>query len=281
MFARLQFILPQRWISALFGFFARRRCGRVTRIAIAAFIRHFNVDMSESQVTDITQFPTFNAFFTRLLREDARPINQGAMVLVSPVDGEVSQCGRIDNGTLFQAKGHHYTLSALLSDTNDWAGFFSSGCFLTAYLSPKDYHRVHMPYSGRLEKISYVPGDLFAVKPSSVEVVPGLFARNERVILLFSSAQGRFAVILIGALIVGSIVITGLGRVRGEKSQCQSWDYSDQPLDFNKGDELGYFELGSSVIILTETKSINWNVGDGDSLLMGRTIASIESKQAK
>lgn len=279
MFARLQFILPQRWISALFGFFARSRCGWLTRMSIGAFIRHYNVDMAESQVTDIGQFPTFNAFFTRLLREDARPIDQDAVVLVSPVDGGVSQCGQIDNGTLFQAKGHHYTLNALLSDANDWADVFANGYFLTAYLSPKDYHRVHMPYSGRLEKIGYVPGDLFAVKPSSVEVVPGLFARNERVILLFSSSQGRFAVILIGALIVGSMVITGLGRVRGKKSQCQSWDYSDQQLEFGKGDELGYFELGSSVIILTETELLDWTVSDGDSLRMGRAIACIGSKQ--
>ena len=272
MFARFQYIVPRRQVTRLLGFLASRRLGVFTRMMVRWFIWHFKVDMSEALISDYRRYPSFNTFFTRALRPGARDIDSAVNSVVSPVDGAVSQTGVVRHGVLFQAKGHHFSLRALLADSGEWVKYLSSGSFLTAYLSPKDYHRVHMPVSGYLEKMIYVPGDLFAVKPQSVDVVPGLFSRNERLVMLFNSDQGRFALIMVGAMIVGSITTRWYGQVRPKQAICQSWEYTRSPVFYPKGAEIGYFELGSSVIVIAENPEWQWAVNAGETLVMGRAV---------
>ncbi len=267
-------ILPAYTITRMAGFFARRQFGFITRFVIKRFIKSYGVNMDEAQLSDLRSFPTFNCFFTRLLKPSKRPIHNDPKVIVSPVDGAVGECGVIRSGVLMQAKGQYYDLSALLAHDHAETAHFQNGHYVTAYLSPKDYHRVHIPLDGELISMTYVPGRLFSVQPLVIDHVGSVFARNERVVCIFNTLMGRVAVIFVGAMIVGSVVTSWHGEVRPGSSGITHWEYSSNQHRFTKGDEIGYFQLGSTVIMLTQENQIEQlGVAAGDSLLMGSPIA--------
>ncbi len=244
-----QYLLPKQALTALAGRFASARAGALTTRVIAAFVRHYGVDMSEAAEPDIASYPTFNDFFTRALRPGARPL--AAAELVCPVDGAISQFGPIARDQIFQAKGHHYSTRAVLGGDAQHAALFDDGHFATIYLSPRDYHRIHMPCDGRLARMTYVPGDLFSVNPVTARGVPGLFARNERVVCLFETPYGPMALILVGATIVGSMATVWHGVVNPPRTEeLKTWEYAKEPVTLRQGDEMGRFLLGSTVVLL-------------------------------
>ncbi len=246
----LQYLLPNRLLTLLAGKVASRRGGAVTHALIRWFVRHYEVDMSEAAA------PSFNDFFTRGLREGTRPVE--AATFVSPVDGCISEVGAIEQYQIVQAKGHSYTVHALLAGDDRLSQHFHQGQFATIYLAPKDYHRVHMPCDGRLVRMIYVPGDLFSVNPQTARGVPGLFARNERVICVFESAHGTFAVVLVGATIVGSISTVWHGVVCPPRARrVREWHYRSESVVLRKGQEMGRFLLGSTVILLFPEKTLD------------------------
>jgi len=244
-----QYLLPKQALTTLMGRLASARAGALTTWVIERFIAHYKVDMSEAENPDPASYDTFNAFFTRSLRPDARQIAQAA--LVSPVDGAVSQLGAILGDQIFQAKGHHYSTQALVGGDAQLAAQFDNGHFATIYLSPRDYHRIHMPCDGRLREMIYVPGDLFSVNPVTARGVPGLFARNERVVCVFDAADGPFVLVLVGATIVGSMATVWHGQINPPRSaEIRRWTYGqDGPL-LRQGEEMGRFLLGSTVVLL-------------------------------
>jgi phosphatidylserine decarboxylase len=249
----LQYLLPKQALTALAGALARRPLGPVTQVAIRRFIRRYAVDMAEAAQPDPAAYATFNDFFTRALRADARPL--AAADWVCPVDGAISQCGAIQRDRMLQAKGHDYTVGALLGGDTALAAAFTDGTFATLYLSPRDYHRIHMPCTGRLRQMVHVPGDLFSVNPTTARGVPGLFARNERVICVFEGERdGRrfpFVLVLVGATIVGSMATIWHGVVNPPRPGIvRRWDYDDRDIILPRGVEMGRFLLGSTVIVL-------------------------------
>lgn len=218
---------------------------------IRAFIRRFGVDMREAANSDPGAYPTFNAFFTRALRAGARPVAMESDAIACPVDGTVSQCGEIAGGRIIQAKDRDFNTHELLGGDPTLAAKFVSGLFVTLYLSPRDYHRVHMPFDGTLRRMLHVPGRLFSVNPPTTRAVPGLFARNERVAMIFDTAVGPMAVVMVGALNVGSIETVWAGEITPPRGHVlRSWDYLDDNMRFAKGAELGRFNMGSTVILL-------------------------------
>lgn len=244
-----QYIMPKRWMTQFGGLVASGRWGSITTAIIRWFVGKYGVNMAEAAEPDIRNYTSFNDFFTRALKAGARPIAQAE--LVCPVDGAISQYGAIARGQIFQAKGHAYSTAALLAGDTALAEQFQDGLFATLYLSPKDYHRIHMPCAGRLVRMVYVPGDLFSVNPVTARGVPGLFARNERVICVFDSVKGPFVLVLVGATIVGSMATTWHGVVNPPRSgKPRRWDYTGQAIDFQPGDEMGRFLLGSTVVAL-------------------------------
>ena len=246
---QFQYFLPKLTLTRLAGAFARARAGAITQWAIRRFIARYQVNMAEAANPDPTAYATFNDFFTRALKPGARPLADAAFVC--PVDGAISQLGRIDRDRIFQAKGHDYTTTALVGGDAELAAKFQDGSFVTLYLSPKDYHRIHMPCAGRLARMIYVPGDLFSVNPATARGVPGLFARNERVVCIFDSLHGPFAMVLVGATIVGSMATVWHGVVNPPRpGKVREWTYTQRPFDFGKGDEMGRFLLGSTVVML-------------------------------
>lgn len=256
----LQNLIPQHALSRFVGKLANAKLGALTRFGIKQFIAHYHVNMNEAKISDYRQFASFNDFFTRELKPSARPITSEKNNMVSPADGCISEIGQIEKDQLLQAKGVYYSVRDLCGYDDALSEKFQNGSFLTVYLSPKDYHRFHMPIEGMLKKMIYVPGKLFSVNQSSVKNVPGLFARNERVICEFETAVGTVAFIAVGAMIVGSISMNWHGVVVPQKKRCiQTWDYSDQKIILKPGDEMGYFRLGSTVIILCEQNKIVWN----------------------
>ncbi|MBP7484765.1 MAG: phosphatidylserine decarboxylase [Aquabacterium sp.] len=249
LFVLSQYILPKQALTALAGKLANIRGGGVTTSFIQWFAGKYGVNMAEAANPDFAAYPTFNEFFTRPLKAGARPMAQTA--LVSPVDGAVSQLGAIKQDQIFQAKGHSYSTQALVGGDADLASQFEDGSFATIYLSPKDYHRIHMPCDGRLTRMIYVPGDLFSVNPATARGVPGLFARNERVVCVFETATGPFVLTLVGATIVGSMATVWHGVVNPPRTrQVREWRYEDQNIVLKKGDEMGRFLLGSTVVLL-------------------------------
>jgi phosphatidylserine decarboxylase len=245
-----QYLLPKQALTAAMGRFARSQAGAVTTAAVRAFIARYGVDMSEAAVSDPAAYRTFNAFFTRGLREGVRPL--AATDWVCPVDGAVSRCGSIEDGRLLQAKGRDYTAVDLLGGDGALASDLNRGRFATLYLSPRDYHRIHMPRTGVLRRMRYVPGALFSVNPVTARGVHGLFARNERVVCHFvDDASGDFAMVLVGATIVGSIETVWHGVVNPTRpAEVRTWDYGDAGVRLEKGAEMGRFSLGSTVILL-------------------------------
>ncbi|RJG42289.1 phosphatidylserine decarboxylase [Motilimonas pumila] len=249
-----QYVLPKHLLSRLLGKLASARAGSLTTTLIKTFIRKYQVDMSEALHPEPEHYLTFNDFFTRALKPEARSIVEDANTLALPVDGTVSQLGAISHGRIFQAKGHDFSARELLGGYDQDAALFDEGDFATIYLAPKDYHRIHMPMAGKLEKMLFVPGDLFSVNPLTAENVPNLFARNERVVAIFSSEQGPFAMVLVGATIVASIETVWEGTIaparQGGSKEVKVWDYSEQDIRLEKGQEMGRFKLGSTIVAL-------------------------------
>jgi phosphatidylserine decarboxylase len=260
----LQYLLPKRALTLLAGRGADYRGGWLTKMAIGLFVRYYRVDMQEAQQPDISAYPTFNAFFVRPLRDDARPIDADPNVLTMPADGIISQSGPILGDRIFQAKGHDYSLEALLAGNERLIEEFRDGTFVTTYLAPRDYHRVHMPCNGILREMIYVPGELFSVNPLTAASIPNLFARNERVICLFSTDFGPMAQILVGATIVGSIETVWSGTVTPPREGIiKRWHYpqanDDNAVVLLKGQEMGRFKLGSTVVTLFAKGGVTLN----------------------
>ena len=244
-----QYLLPKRLITTLMGRLASARAGAATTWTIRRFVARYGVDMNEAAEPDITRYPSFNEFFTRALRPGARPIANAPWVC--PVDGAISQFGRIERDRIFQAKGHDYTTTTLVGGDAALAGPFDGGSFATLYLSPKDYHRIHMPCDGTLRRMIHVPGELFSVNPVTARGVPGLFARNERVVCVFDGAHGPFVLALVGATIVGSMATVWHGVVNPPRpGRVREWRYDDAPVVLKQGEEMGRFLLGSTVVLL-------------------------------
>jgi len=245
-----QYLLPQHLVSRLTFHLTRVRHRVVKNLLIRTFIRVFKVDMAIAEHADAEAYIDFNAFFTRALKDGARPQPADTDAIACPVDGTVSQCGKIDGDRLLQAKGHDYRLDALLAGDPIEAQFMD-GCFITLYLSPRDYHRIHMPVSGKLKRMIYVPGRLFSVSNRTTRVIPGLFARNERIINIFDTPVGPVAVILVGAINVGCMETAWHGVVKSPMGRrLQIWGYDDRPITLQRGEELGRFNMGSTVILL-------------------------------
>ncbi len=258
LFVQLQHLLPKLLITRLLGFFARRRGGALTQWAIRRFIARYNVNLAEAAQTEPGAYATFNDFFTRALRPGARPLATAR--LVCPVDGAISQFGRIEHDQIFQAKGKSFSSSALLAGNEALARRFNDGLFATLYLSPRDYHRIHMPCDGRLISMRYVPGELYSVNPATARAIDALFARNERVVCEFDSPHGPFALVLVGATIVGSIATAWHGVVNPPRSpSVRHWDYRDRNITLKQGEEMGRFLLGSTVVVLFPQGPLQFN----------------------
>ncbi len=271
LFARIQHPLPHHLISRGVGKLAESRTPWLKDWAIRRFIRAFDVDMSQAVDSDPEAYACFNDFFTRALRADVRPIGEG---IVSPADGTLSQFGSIDNGSLVQAKGHTYSLTALLGGDTHRAAPFRDGSFATVYLSPRDYHRVHMPVTGTLREMVYVPGRLFSVNQATANHVPGLFARNERLVCLFDTEHGPLAMVLVGAMIVAAIETVWAGQVSPLSGRVQTTRF-DEPIVIEKGQEMGRFKLGSTVVMCFGHDVAFRDVcTDGLVVSMGQSLAS-------
>ena len=259
----LQYALPKQAITALAGKLAKLQAGHLTTATIKWFVKRYNVNMSEAAEPNISTYKTFNDFFTRPLKADARPIVRADFIC--PVDGAISQLGNIQADQIFQAKGHAYSTTALVGGDKNLAKKFENGHFSCLYLSPKDYHRIHMPCDGTLKNMTYVPGALFSVNPTTAQGVPDLFARNERVVCEFSSAEhGSFIMVLVGATIVGSMATSWHDGENGivnppRTSNIRVWSYQDQNINLKQGDEMGKFLLGSTVVMLFEKDTLKFN----------------------
>ena len=253
-----QYIMPQLYLTQLAGWFAQQKWGAVTHFVIKVFAKKYNVDMSEAKKENFSDYESFNQFFIRELKDDARKINENPTALCLPADGRVSQIGHIDDDRLLQAKGHFFSLSDLLAGDEELVHTFKNGEFATIYLSPRDYHRVHMPCDATLRKMIYVPGDLFSVNPFLAEHVPNLFARNERVICVFDTAFGPMAQILVGATITASMSTVWAGVINPPRTgEVKVWTYQgDNAIKLTKGQEMGAFQLGSTVINLFPANSV-------------------------
>jgi phosphatidylserine decarboxylase len=253
-----QYLLPKRALTVLAGKIAGAQAGGLTHAMIRRFVARYGVNMAEAADPRIESYASFNDFFTRPLKPGARPLADARWVC--PVDGAISQFGAIERDQIFQAKGHHYSTQALVGGDAALAAQFESGSFATLYLSPKDYHRIHMPCAGRLMRMVHVPGDLFSVNPTTARGVPGLFARNERVVCVFDTPDGPFVNVLVGATIVGSMATVWHGVVNPPRpGAVRSWTYDDQTITFNPGDEMGRFLLGSTVVMLWPRNTIQFN----------------------
>lgn len=244
-----QYLIPKQALTELAGRFASKNRGTLTTKVIQWFVKRYKVNMPEAANSNISSYATFNDFFTRPLKDGVRPLAN--VSFVSPVDGAVSQLGAIQEHQIFQAKGHSYSTQALVGGDANLSKLFKNGHFATIYLSPKDYHRIHMPCDGKLLKMIYVPGDLFSVNPTTARGVPGLFARNERVVCVFETNNGPMVLTLVGATIVGSMATVWAGVINPpRRPTVTEWTYQDQNIVLKKGDEMGRFLLGSTVVLL-------------------------------
>lgn len=281
LFVALQYLLPQHLLSRAVHWLARNRTRWVKNALIDNFVVNYRPDLSEAQEPDARKYESFNAFFTRALRPGARPVEPAPDTLVSPVDGVVSQLGRLDGSWLVQAKGLAYTLESLLDEAAPaWGPVFRGGAFATLYLAPTNYHRVHMPLAGSLQSAWYVPGQLFSVNATTAGAVPGLFARNERVVCVFSEGTLSFAVILVGALFVGSMATVWHGDVtpRAPRNRAElALNFTDAPLRQEKGAEMGRFNMGSTVILLLPPGRSEWlaPLAAGSRVRVGQALARL------
>ncbi|WP_339615677.1 archaetidylserine decarboxylase [uncultured Gilvimarinus sp.] len=262
LFTSLQYLVPQHALSRLAGKVASCRNQTVKSTFIEWFIKRYNVDMSQALNEDPASYACFNDFFTRALKADARPIDDAEHSVVCPADGGISQLGRIEEGRIFQAKGQLYSTGELLGGDEKLAAEFANGHFATVYLSPKDYHRVHMPLTGRLRQMTVIPGDLFSVNTATAREVPRLFARNERAVCIFDTEAGPMAVVLVGAMIVAGIETVWAGEVAPFKRRVTTTHYSANDtttITLEKGAEMGRFKLGSTAIVLFAKDKVRWS----------------------
>lgn len=274
-FAALQYLTPQHALSRAAGWLGRCRISWVKNTFIEWFVKRYQVDMSEPLEENPRAYACFNDFFTRPLKPDARPICTEADAVVCPADGFVSQLGNIEDGRIFQAKGHMYTTLELLGGDEALARQFDDGQFATIYLSPSHYHRVHMPYKGRLQRMVAVPGDLFSVNTATASQVPRLFARNERAVAIFDTEAGPMAVVLVGAMIVAGIETVWAGDVTPFKREVRTTDYqTQQQIELATGEEMGRFKLGSTAIVLFAKGKVEWDAHyqAGSATLMGEKL---------
>lgn len=273
-----QYIFPKVALSHFAGFMASLQNPSLKNFLIRDFIKRFHVNMTEAVKENPEDYASFNDFFIRHLKASARPLAQAD--IVSPVDGTISEMGSIVEGQILQAKGHYYSVESLLACSKEEASEFTQGHFATFYLSPKDYHRIHMPLNARLKSMTYVPGRLFSVQPATARLVPELFARNERLVILFDTDAGVMAMVLIGAVIVGSMATSWHGEQLRSKS-IQHFDYSGKNAKealLLQGDEMGYFKLGSTVVLLfADHQKVKWlDVWQaGSSIQYGQALGSI------
>ena len=270
-----QYLIPKQALTMLAGRIASYRGGDLTTRLIKWFVERYQVNMSEAANPDLTSYATFNEFFTRPLKKGARPLARAD--LICPVDGAISQFGPIVGNQIFQAKGHNYSSTALVGGDAELAARFDDGSFATIYLSPKDYHRIHMPCDGRLTRMIYVPGDLFSVNPTTARGVPGLFARNERVVCVFESARGPFVLVLVGATIVGSMATVWHGLINPPRpGVVRDWRYDDKPVQLKQGQEMGRFLLGSTVVLLFPKGPLKFNPvwAPAGAVQLGQAMAS-------
>ncbi len=276
-----QYLLPKQMLTALAGRVASAQGGALTTRLIDWFVKRYGVNMNEAANPDTASYPSFNAFFTRALKPGARP--RARADLICPVDGAISQCGVIERDQIFQAKGHHYTTTALVGGDASLAALFDNGHFATLYLSPKDYHRIHMPCDGQLTRMIHVPGPLFSVNPTTARGVPGLFARNERVVCVFETKRGPFVLVLVGATIVGSMATVWHGVVNPPRvKQVREWRYPEanngKPVRLKQGDEMGRFLLGSTVVMLFPQGPLQFNPSwqPAGAIRMGEAMAALK-----
>jgi phosphatidylserine decarboxylase len=279
-----QYILPHHLLSRGMHALTRINGGRVSHAGMRAFVRSFKVDMHEAVQEDVRDYPNFNAFFTRALKPEARPVDHAEDAVVSPVDGNVNQAGEIREGRIFQAKGLDYSAEELLGDA-ELARTFMQGEFATLYLSPRDYHRIHMPCDGRLVEMLHVPGRLFSVNALTARNIPRLFARNERVVCIFETPLGRMALVAVGAIFVGSIETIWAGEITPPAGKrIRRWRYGPGEtageVSLRKGDELGRFNMGSTVVMLTEPGTVDWRdyLQPENKMRMGMRIGTILQK---
>ncbi len=276
-FVALQYLLPHHILSRLMLRLTRIQTVWFKNFFIRTFIRLFRVNMEEAQEPNPSAYPDFNRFFTRALKAEARPLASQDNAIICPVDGTVSQLGKIEGDQIFQAKGRHYSLATLLGNDDTWSRTFHDGSFATLYLSPRDYHRIHMPISGKLQEMIHVPGRLFSVNPTTVKRVPNLFARNERVICLFETEPGPMAMILVGAIFVASIDTVWHGTITPPTHhEIQHWDYHAHPVTLQEGEEMGRFNMGSTVILLFGKDAIAFNneLAHGNHVQMGQLLGT-------
>jgi phosphatidylserine decarboxylase len=252
-----QYLMPKLAMTRLAGLVASAEWGAVTTWVIKRFVKRYNVNMNEAANADPAHYKSFNEFFTRPLKDGVRPLSSSEWVC--PVDGAISQCGAIERDQIFQAKGHHYSTRALVGGDAALAAQFQNGQFATLYLSPRDYHRIHMPMAGKLLRMVHVPGDLFSVNPTTARGVPGLFARNERVVCEFETEKGPMVLVLVGATIVGSMATVWHGQVNPPRpGTVREWRYESQDVRLQKGEEMGRFLLGSTVVMLFPENSLRF-----------------------
>ena len=279
LFGLLQLILPHHLLSRLVGALARSETPWIKTTFINLFRKQFQIDLKEAQIEDADQFASFNAFFTRALKDGARPICAETSAIVSPADGAISQLGRIRGSDVMQAKGQYFSLYELVGGDSELASEFINGSFATVYLSPRDYHRVHMPLSGTLREMIYIPGRLFSVNQVTTRQIPDLFARNERAVCVFDSDNGPFAVILVGAMIVAGIETVFAGQVAPQPRSIVRTQYPARgEIRLEKGDELGRFLLGSTAILLFPEGKANFlqGLGEGSPVQMGQKLGELQ-----
>lgn len=277
LFIFLQYVAPQRLLSRAAGWLANSHTSWIKNAFIRWFVKTYEVDMSEAVEEDPTAYYCFNDFFTRALKPEARPICALPHSIVCPTDGVISQIGDVQDGRIFQAKGQEFTLLELLGGKRQMADMFMGGTFANVYLSPKDYHRVHMPLRSTLQSMVHVPGDLFSVNRTTAAGVPRLFARNERVICIFDTEAGPMALVLVGAMIVASIATVWAGQVTPPSRRVHTQQYAKaQSVVLEKGAEMGRFYLGSTVLVLFGAKRARWAGFTSDTLVsMGQSLGEI------
>jgi len=255
-----QYLLPHHALSAMMSTLTHSENKALKNLLIRQIIRHYGVNMNEALEQDIERFSSFNHFFTRELKSNARPITSEKQAIACPADGAVSQAGQISGGSIFQAKGKNFTAADLLGGNAERAEPFNNGVFATIYLSPKDYHRLHMPLTGTLKEMVHIPGRLFSVNTATTRSVPGLFARNERVAAIFETEAGPMALVLVGAIFVSSIETVWHGVVTPPtRPSVQSWQYQDKAPMLKMGEEMGRFNMGSTIIVLFGKDKVQWN----------------------
>ncbi len=281
MLLKLQKYYPQHWLSSFAGFLANCKVVWLKNMLIQYFVWRYPINLAEALQTDPYQYSCFNDLFTRQLQPDARPIAMGLYDLVAPADGNISKIGEINEGQIIQAKGHDFSVQDLLGGNSKYSDIFRKGSFATVYLAPKDYHRVHMPIDGTLTEMIYIPGTLFSVNPQTASCTPNLFARNERVVTFYQTNIGPVAVVLVGAMIVGSIETVWAGTITPpRKTSIETWNYTNR-IHLKRGNELGRFKLGSTVILLFPEGKVTWDptLTDNSILNMGERIVTFKNDQ--